>query len=181
MMWNLTPVSLSRLSKVREANLLEPERSGVPPQCRGELFRQHIKKMWGASSHFQKNHDFVKISWIFMIFLWKSKLSSVVHCHILQGFHWFSMENHEISWDFHKIVIFLKMRGGTPPKILIFCLNNSPDHPERTADAFPVSQPDIRDSLYSPLWNFAKFHGLNRGIRPSRSNLAASECGVPTF
>ena len=46
-------------------------------------------------------------------------------------------------------MIFLKMRGGTPQKFLIFCLNNSPDHSERTADAFPVSELDIRnfDSL----------------------------------
>ena len=71
--------------------------------------------VWGASSHFQKNHDFVKISWNFMILHWKSKLSSAVHCHILQGFHWFSIENHEISWDFHKIVFFFGNERRHPP------------------------------------------------------------------
>ena len=50
-------------------------------------------------------------------------------------------------------MFFLKMRGGTPI-FLIICLNNSPDHPERTADAFPVLQPDIRT-----------FDSLNRGTQ----------------
>ena len=121
--------------------------------ARGVVQTKYQKK-GGASSHFQKNHDFVKISWNFMVFYWKPVKSLQNMTVYYRGKLWFSKENHEISWNFHKIMFFLKMRGGTPQKKLIFCLNNSPDYPERTADAFPVLQPDIR-----------MFDSLNRGTK----------------